>query len=232
MNNSIPLIKQRLLSSACSLLFLSSLNFLVNVAHAGELVVEYKTFHSHVKKLNSEDTNALQFAFGFLNIHTKSLCKIESARISTQKKQIPLAVSPENRFTVPNEKALRQADAKVILVLKEASNICDISVQLETKPEYLKDIYTKQDLQYLYEQYQAFFNEMGGFMSFMMPQVEGITFQFNDTSLQEKLSNGMKIENGILRIQPEDFVILDRIWLRHTPKRVTALTSKSTKEKN
>jgi hypothetical protein len=213
--------------SACTATMLSALVFTAFSfeSAAGELQVAYKTFYSHLRKLNDEETSALQFGFGFMNIHTKQLCEINSARISTQKQQIPISVTLENRFTLPSEKALRLADALVILDLTEATNICDISVQLETKPEYLKDVYAKEDLELIYQQYVTFFDDVGSFMSFLMPQVDGLTIQFIDKSLNTKLSNGMAIEKGILLINAEDLVKLDSISLPNRPLRVTAKTS-------
>ncbi|MFT6269095.1 MAG: hypothetical protein ACJAVV_001915 [Alphaproteobacteria bacterium] len=193
---------------------------------ADELQVAYKTFYSHVSKLSADGTNALQFAFGFMNIHTKNLCQINSVRISTQKQQIPIEVSPEYRFTLPSEKALRIADAVVILDLTEPSNTCDISVQLETKTEYVKASYTIEELNLLYQQYVAFFDDIGGFMSFMMPKVDGLTIQFKDKALSSSLTNGMQIENGLLVIDASDLAKLDQISLPSMPLRITAKTTK------
>jgi hypothetical protein len=197
------------------------------LAYADEVEVAYKTFYSHVRKLDSEDTQALQFAFGFQHIHSDELCTINAARISTQKQQLALDVSEENRFVIQSERALRMADAKVIIDFEQASNTCDISVQLETKADYLKQSYTLDELNKIYQNYQAFFNEMGGFMSFMMPQVDGLTFQFADKTLSRSLSNGMRIENGLLRVEQSDLSMLDRIRLPVKPMRITAKTSKS-----
>uniref|UniRef100_UPI003BAB1F60 DUF2987 domain-containing protein n=1 Tax=Ningiella ruwaisensis TaxID=2364274 RepID=UPI003BAB1F60 len=196
-----------------------------DVTRAETIEVEYKTFYSHVRKLNNEDTQALQFAFGFVNIHSKALCQIESARISTDKKQIPLEVSEENRFTVPTERALRLADALVIIDIVEQSNHCDISVQLETKPEYLKANYSFEELAFLFEQYEAFFNEMGSFMSFMMPSVNGLMLQFRDETLSTKLSNGYEIIQGNLKLDKAFFENGKPIRLPEAPLRVTAVTS-------
>ncbi|MFT4654575.1 MAG: hypothetical protein ACJA0G_000592 [Kangiellaceae bacterium] len=193
---------------------------------ADELQVAYKTFYSHVSKLNDDDTNALQFAFGFMNIRTKNLCQINSVRISTEKQQIPIEVSPEYRFTLPSEKALRLADAVVILDLTEPSNICDISVQLETKAQFIKASYTIEELHLLYEQYVTFFDDMGGFMSFMMPKVDGLTIQFEDKALTASLANGMQIENGMLIIHANDLSKLDQVSLPLAPLRITAKTTK------
>jgi hypothetical protein len=199
---------------------------LLSKAQADELQVAYKTFYSHVKKLNSEDTNALQFAFGFMNIRTQTLCEISSAKISTQKKQIPLVVSPEYRFTLPSEKALRLANAVVILELSEPSNICDISVQLETKAEFVKTRYTEQELTLLYQQYVSFFDDVGGFMSFMMPKVDGLTIQFTNKGLNETLSNGMLIEKGTLVVASDRLAALAQVSFPNMPLRITAKTTK------
>lgn len=190
------------------------------------LQVEYKSFYSHVKKLKSEETNALQFAFGFMNIHSKSLCTITEARISTEKQQIPLNISPESRFTVPSERALRLADALIVIDLLEPANTCDMSVQLETKPEFLKVTYSQKELQHINQQYAAFFDEMGGFMSFMMPKVSGISILFEDKSLQQQLASGLVIENGVLSIGLKEIEGLSQISLPEKPLRITAMTTK------
>lgn len=197
-----------------------------NKVSANTLNVEYKTFYSHLNKLSSDETDALQFAFGFMNIHTKKLCEINSAKISTEKQQIPLEVTAEQRFTLPTDKILRLAKALVVLELNEASNICDISVQLETKPEYLKTNYSGQELAFIYQQYVAFFDDVGSFMSFMMPDVDGITIQFKDKTLSETLSNDIVIQNGVLTIQGSKLPTLNELTLPQLPLRITAITSK------
>ncbi|MDP6879273.1 MAG: DUF2987 domain-containing protein, partial [Alteromonas macleodii] len=159
--------------------------------------VEYSRFYSHVKKLDNEDTQALQFAFGFVRVGEGRLCEVNGASIVTDKKTLPLEVSDEGRFTVPTEKALKLANALVRIDLNERANVCDMSVQLETKPEYLKQYYTKDDLTFLYGQYEAFFNEMGSFLSFMMPSVKGLMIQFDDKNLDFITPQGVQINNGV-----------------------------------
>jgi len=198
---------------------------LINVADADEVEVRYKTFYSHVKKLDNEDTQALQFAFGFKHVTKGNLCTINSARISTEKQQLPLTVTPENRFTIQSEKALNLANAYVVIDFKEPSNQCDISVQLETKPEYLKTNYTFEELRFIYEQYEAFFNEMGSFLSFMMPTVKGLTFQFSDKNLNQTSKSGEVINEGLLILNDEWFERRKGLKLNTTPLRITALAS-------
>jgi len=199
---------------------------LIQPAVADEVEVRYKTFYSHVKKLDNDDTQALQFAFGFMHVGTDQLCTIYKARISTQKVQIPLTVTSENRFTIRSEKALNMADAYVVIDFKEPSNQCDISVQLETKPEYLKTEYTFTEMQFLYEQYEAFFNEMGSFLSFMMPTVNGLMLQFSDKNLREATKTGEMVSEGTLMLDKEWFERKKGLKLLTIPLRITAIASK------
>lgn len=189
------------------------------------LEVAYKTFYSHTRKLSGDDITALRFAFGFTNIHAEgSLCHIDNAYIHTQKVDIPLIVSAEQRFSIPSEKALRLADAKIMLAIREQTNHCDINVQIETLPEYLKEQYNQADMSFILNQYMAFFDEMGGFMSFLMPQVSGLQLRFEDDNLNADLGNQLTIVQGILRLSKAQIGALKDITLPLAPLRITALT--------
>lgn len=194
--------------------------------YAEQIEVEYKRFYSHVKKVGDENTSALQFAFGFLRVGTSHLCKINQATIVTQKQDIPLTVTPEQRFLVPSEKALNLADASVVIDLDEAANLCDMSVQIETKAEYLKTEYSPEDLALIKQQYEAFFNEMGGFLSFMMPSVKGLTFRFSDDELDAILPGAPSINNGMLMLDDEWLEQGKPLTLPEIPLRITALAKK------
>ena len=187
--------------------------------------VEYSRFYSHVKKLDNEDTQALQFAFGFVRVGEGRLCGVNAASIVTDKKTMELEVSDEGRFTVPTERALKLANALVRIDLVERANVCDMSVQLETKPEYLKQYYKKEELTFLYEQYEAFFNEMGSFLSFMMPSVKGLMIQFDDKNLDFITPQGVQINNGVLQIEQDWIEDAKGLTLPHAPLRITAMAS-------
>lgn len=187
--------------------------------------VEYSRFYSHVKKLDNEDTQALQFAFGFLRVGEGRLCGVSSAEIVTDKKTMSLDVSDEGRFTVPTERALKLADALVRISLDEVANVCDMSVQLETKPEYLKTRYTQEELEFIYSQYEAFFNEMGSFLSFMMPTVKGLMIQFKDENLDHTTPQGVNINNGVLHLEQEWISEARGLSLPQAPLRITAMAS-------
>lgn len=193
---------------------------------AETLRVDYSRFYSHVRKLNDEDTNALQFAFGFVRVGENRLCGISEAKIITPKQVMPLSVSDENRFTVRTEKALKLADAVVEIELDEPANVCDMSVQLETKPEYLKTNYTHEELTHLLAQYTAFFNEMGSFLSFMMPSVKGLNIQFADPDFDHVFENSPDIQHGMLRLDNEWLNKGEGLHLPEKPLRITAIASK------
>lgn len=209
---------KRLLSFALAAL-------LTPMTQAETLEVEYSSFYSHVKKLDNEDTQALQFAFGFVKVGEGRLCEIKQADIVTDKQTMALAVSEENRFTVPKEKALKLASAFIRIDLAEAANQCDMSVQLETRPDYLKAEYTHDELMFLYSQYEAFFNEMGSFLSFMMPSVTGLMLQFSDRNLDYITPQGVSINNGVLQLSQDWLDAGKGVSLPKAPLRITAMAS-------
>jgi hypothetical protein len=206
--------------------FILGLFILSTHAAAETLEVEYKSFYSHVKKLDDPATNALRFAFGFVHIAEKRLCHISSAQIITQKQTLPLTVENNNRFTVPTDKILKMARANVVIELDDQANQCDMSVQLETLPSYLKTQYTHDELLLLFNQYQAFFDEMGGFLSFMMPSAEGLLFHFDDdVSLPESL-NVLLDKNGVLALSSAWLMQHKNLELPNKPIRITAIVQK------
>ncbi|MEM5497437.1 DUF2987 domain-containing protein [Paraglaciecola mesophila] len=197
-----------------------------STAKTPTLNVEYSSFYSHVRKLDDKDTSALQFAFGFKHVQSKALCHITQAYIHTQKQDIPLTVTNEQRFTVPSEKALNMAKAQVALTLSEPANQCDMSVQLETKPEWLKKQYTADELAILFTQYQTFFDDMGSFLSFLMPSVDGLVVHFSDLSLNKTLAGGAVIHNGSLHLSKDWLSEKHGLELPVLPSRITAKTVK------
>ncbi|MCP3429808.1 DUF2987 domain-containing protein, partial [Opacimonas viscosa] len=74
-------------------LFLASsllVGFGISPVAAETIDVEYSRFYSHVKKLDNEDTQALQFAFGFVRVGEGRLCEVNGAAIVTDKKTMAL----------------------------------------------------------------------------------------------------------------------------------------------
>jgi hypothetical protein len=197
--------------------------FLNSQVVAETLDVEYSSFYSHVKKLDDPNTDALRFAFGFMHIADKRLCHISGAQIKTQKQTLALTIENNNRFTVPTDKILKMARAKVIIELDDQANQCDMSVQLETLPSFLKTQYNHDELLLLFKQYEAFFDEMGGFLSFMMPAPEGLLFHFEeDVKLPEELQN-LVDKKGALTLNKTWFMQQKGLFLPNKPLRITAI---------
>lgn len=200
------------------------------LASADTLELEYKSLYSHVRKLDDESMPALQFAFGLQNNRSANgdLCQIQSATLVTQKKRFDLPVTEEGRFTLWAERALKLAKAKVKLELTEPAEHCDMSVQLEAKPEYNKIRYDLTELRDLAGQYQVFFDEMGSFLSFLMPGTEGIQLQFESAPQPGQVSlNGQSVDLLVRDSQLQ----LSKDWLAEhqgeltlpeAPKRITA----------
>jgi hypothetical protein len=207
-----------------SLLILCMCTLAVNI-QAETLELEYSSFFSHIKKLSAEDKQALQFAFGFKQVGSASLCHLQNVYIHTQKMDIPVVVSEQQRFVLPDEKALKMAQALVMVDLQEAANHCDLSVQLETKPAYLKTNYSYQELNILLTQYQTFFTDMGGFLSFLMPSVQGLVLDFGPQQNVFSILGLGTLEKGKLTLTNDWLSQKTGLELPIKPLRITALTN-------
>jgi hypothetical protein len=192
---------------------------------AGQLNVEYSKFYGHLKKINKDETKDLQFSFGFMHNTKKQLCTINSAELITQKQDIEVEVNQANRFTLPVEKALKLANAVVTIELAEPSNQCDMSVQLETKPALLNKDITADQLRSVMTQYDEFFDNMGSFLSFLMPSVDGLIILLpNDSTYNNDNMPQGSVEGNKLTLTKEWIDNnQDIIELPISPIRITAI---------
>lgn len=193
---------------------------------ADTMEVEYSRFYSHLAKLSGEDVQALEFAFGFVHIEDRRLCPLDKVSIVTDKQTMPVTITAEQRFSLPTEHALKLADAMVHIALPGPANQCDMSVQLQTRPAYLKTRYNAEELAMLVEHYEAFFNEMGSFLSFMMPTVEGLTVHFADEQLNRPLAGAPAIQGGQLRLTNTWLAQKKSLTLPEKPLRITAIAGR------
>ncbi|WP_026374937.1 DUF2987 domain-containing protein [Aestuariibacter salexigens] len=201
--------------------FLLLILFTANVLSA-PLEIDYKGFYSHLRKLNTEDLTALQFSFGFKRVGESRLCSLNEVKVLTQKQTLDIEISTEQRFNLPFEEALKLADALVVVDTQEPENTCDMSVQLETKPSYLKAQYSQSELDFLLQQYTLFFDDMGGMFSFLMPGVSGLVFHFADSETQ-LAGLPFKLSEGKLQVPESDLSELEGVLLPAIPTRITAL---------
>lgn len=191
---------------------------------AGELHLEYADFYSHLRKLNGEELQSLQFAFGFIHVQSKDLCQLSSVLIDTDKKDIDVSVQSNRRFVLPNEKALKMAKARLLVKLEEPQNQCDLSVLLEVKPELFAEPINSSQLLSYFHAFEAFFDKMGGFLSFMMPSPSGLQITFQDpTSVPEAFAANTKLDGEYWQIKQDDIEQLLADTQLSGIKQITAL---------
>lgn len=181
----------------------------VSTSYSEALHLDYKSFYSHLKKLDSEELTHLQFAFGFQHVTNGALCTIPSLYIHTDKQDIDIPVDARQRFVLPTEKALQLAQAKVVVELLEPANQCDLSVQLEVGKSQLPTQIRAHDLQRYLGQFALFFDEMGGFLSFMMPSPEGINIYIKDDVYSDAIwQQFITSEGKMISLNESDFELL------------------------
>ncbi len=191
--------------------------------------VEYKVFYANVKRLKDESTEALQFRFRFNDEQTGKPCAFESLYIHTQKKDLPIVVGEDKYFSVPSEKALYWAGAKIRSHGHPADQVCSLASAIETKPQHLQVEYTPEKLHYLSVQYDNFFSTMGSMMAFLMPKNNGLRLQFNSEDIALKAYHQMKSQSDVQGISyQQKQVIVEHLWLQQLTTTVT-LPSKPVK---
>ncbi len=191
-------------------------------ASAVDVNMEYKGFYSHLKKLDDEALNRLEFTFGFSHVGKGRLCQLNEVLIVTQKQTMEVNIGADNRFRLPTEKALQIAKARVMIDMEEATNQCDMSVQLQVQPKYLSSQYSQAELNTLLSQFNGFFSEMGGFFSFLMPGPQGIQMQFSQpVTVSESLSSKSKIDGTTLWLHEDDINKINSVTLSQIPHKIT-----------
>ena len=115
------------------------------------------------------------------------------------------------------------ADAQVVLDLVEPANQCDLSVQLQAKPVALSRHYTSGEISDLYQQFEAFFAEMGGFLSFLMPAPQGLQLHFSRATevVKGQLSDASYWQDNTLWLHEKDIGSLPDLELSRLPYQIT-----------
>ena len=206
------------------------------IAPTQAIDTEYKVFYSNVKRLKDESTEALRFRFRFVDVASKQSCQFDSLYIHTQKKDMPILVSSSGHFSVPSEKALYWADAKIRSKGHPIKQKCQLESGIETKPEYLKRRYSRDELVYLDKQYSNFFSAMGSMMAFLMPKNNGLRVVFADPAshqislqqLQERFPKTV-IETSGTTLQLPSFLIeaiSDELFFPAAPVKILPLVAR------
>lgn len=193
------------------------------VAEHETLVVPYKQFYQHVRRLDPEEHPDLQMVFGFAHQSTQQMCKIKRAFIHTAKQDIPLP-SIEHRFAVPRERALLLAEAVVTIDFQHAKQHCNISVLLKAKLDKWSHLsfLSADALRDIDRQFQHFFENVGSFLTFLVPKTLGIKLHFSASSTEQAMSMGVPSTAVTTSVQGAIWH-LSRSWLQHNE---TALVSK------
>ncbi len=177
---------------------------------ANVLKLEYKSFYSHLRQLNDEQLQTLEFAFGFAHVDSSELCRIDSGEIVTDKKTLPVTIGDDNRFTLPTERALKLANAQLHLQIQQRPNQCDLSVLVRVKPVLLEQGLKAADLPVYAQAFDAFFEEMGGLFSFLMPKPKGVQVFVRDSETLPASLQSYYQNNGSLVLPKDSFAKLNQ----------------------
>lgn len=140
-----------------------------------KLELNYDGFFDRMKDLEEPEYQGVKLAF-YLMDREGSPCPVSNAKLSTKVKEQEVYVLENGELLLPYEPLLDQ-DKALLLIDKKDDRECGLNMRLESNILF-NDKVSKQQALELTNKFAAAFDDLGGMMSFMLPKVEGITFQF------------------------------------------------------
>lgn len=142
-----------------------------------KLELNYDGFFDRMKDLEEPEYQGVKLAF-YLMDREGSPCPISNAKLSTKVKEQDVYVLENGELLLPYEPLLDQ-DKALLIIDKKDDRECGLNMRLESSILF-NDKVSKQQALDLTNKFAAAFDDLGGMMSFMLPKVEGITFQFDE----------------------------------------------------
>lgn len=172
-------------SSIISILLATLITPMVSFANDNQVVLNYDGFFDRMDDLDEAQYQDIKLAFYLLDKQEQP-CPVNSVKLQTKFKHQEVYVLDSGEILLPFEPKLDQ-DKAAIVIDKKDSTECGLNMRLESSQLFNNKIPTQQ-IKSLINTFDLAFNDLGGMMSFMLPEVIGITFKFEPGQLPQ-LSN-------------------------------------------
>ena len=146
----------------------------LSLAKDNALVLNYDGFFDRMDDLDEPEYVDVKLAFYFKNKQNGEACKIDSAELKTQDRQKQVYFLASGELLLPFDEQLDMDKAKLI-IHKQDNQECGLDMRLENSQLLSQDITTEQ-VSKLTKTFGLALKELGGMMSFLVPDVAGVTF--------------------------------------------------------
>lgn len=199
-----------------TLLLSLSLVALSNCALANTLVLNYDGFFDRMEDLNEPEYTGVKLAFYLTDKSSGLSCDIESATLETKLKTREIYVLEGGEILLPYDKQLDLDKAKVVLKQKGQQE-CGLDMRLESNGLLSAEI-SSQDITTLTDKFDAALEELGGMMSFLLPDVVGVQYlSVPDKALSVTNTNNIKCDLIGCIVEKASLGTTDSITFNYAP---------------
>lgn len=146
--------------------------------------LEYKGFYQRLKLIEDNQLNEITMAFYLVDSYHRTRCEINKATmLSKSNDNGDIQIGKEGQLMVPFSTSLYDDFALLRVDLKDQRQNCILQMQMQVKDK-TKRKFSFADLALITSQMQELVDEFGGLLSFMMPNVQGLSLALaNETDV-------------------------------------------------
>ncbi|WP_394173282.1 DUF2987 domain-containing protein [Thalassotalea litorea] len=165
---------------------------------AQALDLEYKGFYQRLEIIEDNELDKITMGFYLVDAYDRQRCEIQSALLfGPGITDRAIETGNDGRLMVPFDKKLYDGFAILRVNLQDPGQNCTLQMQIQVK-DASKTAFSFAELSAYREQMQTLMDEFGGFLWFMMPDVQGLNLKLaNDNSLSyidETLQSALNCE--------------------------------------
>lgn len=172
-----------------TLLFLFLLSGAVCASDTQQMVLNYDGFFDRMESLDDPEFVDVKLAFYFTQRGKTNACPITSAKLKTELKSQDVYYFDSGEVVLPFDKQLDLDKAKLVIESKAGFD-CGLNMRIESK-QIFSDSMSKDQTQQLIHSFDVALDELGGMMSFLMPDVTGVKFLGNEQNSTTQLASNI-----------------------------------------
>ncbi|QDP01190.1 DUF2987 domain-containing protein [Thalassotalea sp. PS06] len=185
---------------------------------AQALDLEYKGFYQRLDIIEENELDKITMGFYLVDAYNRERCHIDKAFFfgpGVNEKEIDIAA--DGRLQIPYDKELYDRFAVLRVNLSDPAQNCTLQMQIQVKDNQ-KTEFSFAELSVYREQMQSLVDEFGGFLWFMMPDVQGLNLKVaSDNTLSfidDSLKSGFNCEDLQCTLLVEEELTSNRMALQ------------------
>ncbi|WP_299495346.1 DUF2987 domain-containing protein [uncultured Shewanella sp.] len=157
-------------------LLLSCLIFVQMSVFAAPFSLEYQGFYQRLKKVNLGHFQLIEMAFLVPN---KTLCRIKSGNIATEKHIYPLTYNDDQQLYLPFDAQLKRDRALINMDIEGNARDCRIMMQIRGRQ--LKSSYKATEMKQIQNEMNRLLKSLQGFpMKYFYQPITGVNIEFDE----------------------------------------------------